>query len=104
MPHCGITETLSDDESVRVVHVVLLGDMQENSKNGKNILKLSEMGYCEKIAGFPTVRNDFFSDQSIDHILYSRKAFELFKPVSFALDGNLLGEVSDHSMLVAISA
>ena len=91
-------ETFKDD------FVILLGDLQENSKNGKNILKLSEMGYCEKVAGFPTVRNDFFCEQSIDHIFYSRKAFELFKPSSFALDGNLLGEVSDHSMLIAISA
>ena len=91
-------ETVKDD------FVILLGDLQENSKNGNNILKLSKMGYCEKIAGFPTVCNDFFSEQSIDHILYSRRAFELFKPSSFALDGNLLGEVSDHSMLVAISA
>lgn len=85
--------------------VVILGDFQENSKkDGKKIYKLTEMGYCEKVTGFPTVRNEFFSEQSIDHIFYSKKAFEVFKPSSFALDGNLLGDVSDHSMLVAISA
>lgn len=84
--------------------LLICGDLQE-SNTGKHIQKLAEMGFKEKNGGFfPTVRNEFFTEQCIDHFLYNEKAWEKFYPVSMEHDANLLDELSDHVLLAATSA
>ena len=86
--------------------LLICGDMQEGSKTGAHIKKLMDLEFKEKNGGFfPTVRNDFFEvEQNIDHFFYNSKAWELYYPVSFECDANLLDELSDHILLAAISA
>lgn len=86
--------------------LLILGDMQEGTKNGPHIKKLNELGFKEKNGGFfPTVNNEIFAEeQNIDHFLYSSKAWDAYYPVSFEYDGNLLDELSDHVLLAAVSA
>ena len=83
--------------------MVALGDFQESS-DSSHIKALGEMGYKEVTAGFPTVHNNFFDVKNIDHILLSKKAWDDFKPVGFTLDGNVIDEISDHSLLAIMSA
>ncbi len=42
MPPCGITKTLSDAESVRVVHHEHLGVLEDDEYRGKNLIKLND--------------------------------------------------------------
>lgn len=86
--------------------LLILGDMQENSKTGEHIKKLFDMGFKEKNGGcfFPTVREGVFTEQNIDHFIYNEKAWNDFCPISMEYDGNLLDELSDHILLAAVSA
>ena len=84
--------------------MIALGDFQESS-DSIHLKTLEEKGYKEAVAGFPTVRNDFFDEYSnIDHILLSAGACAEFKTAEFVLDGDLIDELSDHSLLAIISA
>ncbi|MCR5205976.1 MAG: hypothetical protein K6E47_13110 [Lachnospiraceae bacterium] len=96
-------EVISEAVSQRGERVILLGDFQESSE-GVNMQTLNEMGYKEVATGFPTVKNDFFKEWNIDHILFSQKAWSEFNPSGFTLDGDLIGELSDHCLLAVMSA
>ncbi len=97
------SEIMSELTSQKDARMVALGDFQESS-DSSHIKALGEMGYKEVTAGFPTVHNNFFDEKNIDHILLSKKAWDDFNPVGFALDGNVIDEISDHSLLVIMPA
>ena len=79
--------------------------MQEGSHKGSHIKKLNEIGFREKNGGFfPTVKNDYFEERSIDHFLYNPAAWEKYYPLCLEYDGNLLDVLSDHVLLAAVSA
>lgn len=86
--------------------LLICGDMQEGSKTGLHIKKLTDMGFKEKNGGFfPTVQNEIFeAEQNIDHFLYNPRAWNNFYPLFLEYDGNLLNELSDHILLAATSA
>lgn len=85
--------------------LLLCGDMQEGSHKGSHIKKLTEFGFREKNGGFfPTVKNDYFEERSIDHFLYNPAAWEKYYPLCLEYDGNLLDVLSDHVLLAAVSA
>ena len=96
-------EIISEAKLQSAGRVIILGDFQESSE-GIHIKELNEMGYKEMTTGFPTVRNNFFKEWNIDHIIFSKKAWEDFNPSGFVLDGDLIDEISDHCLLVAMSA
>ncbi len=96
-------EILSEAWAQKDDSVIILGDFQESSK-GSHIRELTEMGYIEIKTGLPTVRNCFFKQWNIDHILFSKKAWNDFYPISMDYDGNLLDELSDHILLAAVTA
>ena len=83
--------------------IIALGDFQESSESS-HIKKLKELGYKEVAADFPTVRNDFFNEKNIDHILFSTEAWDKFKPTGISLDGDLIDDISDHCLLAIMSA
>lgn len=83
--------------------VIVLGDFQESSEES-HVKELYNVGYREVNKGFPTIRNDFFTERNIDHILFSNAAWDDFNPVGFALDGDLIDELSDHCLLAVMSA
>ena len=93
-------ETVREATKIKDEQVVILGDFQESSE-GEHIKELFSLGYVEKVKNIPTVRGDFFAEQCIDHIIYSKSAWDIIGPKSYALSGGLLDEISDHSMLVA---
>lgn len=95
-----VMEELAKQKDSRII---TLGDFQESS-DSSHIKELKELGYKEATAGLPTVRNDFFAEKNIDHILLSARAWDEFKPAGFALDGDLIDEISDHCLLVIMSA
>lgn len=97
------SEIMSELTSQKDARMVALGDFQESS-DSSHIKALGEMGYKEVTAGFPTVHDNFFDEKNIDHILLSKKAWDDFNPVGFALDGNVIDEISDHSLLVIMPA
>lgn len=78
--------------------VIVMGDLQETSQNGKNIKKLvNEFGYKEVIAGnYAPVET--FDYQTIDHILFSEKAMQLLNPNSYEIDTASFA-ISDHPMI-----
>lgn len=95
---------LAEAERCRHDPLIICGDMQESS-TGKHIQKLTEMGFKEKNGSFfPTVRNEIFTEQCIDHLLYNEKAWKICYPVSIEHDANLLDVLSDHVLLAATSA
>lgn len=83
--------------------IIALGDFQESSE-ASHIKELKEFGYKEAVAGFSTVRNDFFAEKNIDHILLSTRAWEEYKPAGFALVGDFIDEISDHCLLAIMPA
>lgn len=81
------------------IPLLILGDMQESSQD-IHIRQLLKLGFKEKNPDyFPTTRG--FSENRIDHMLYSREAWNdpAFYPVSMDFDGNLLDTLSDHVLL-----
>ena len=91
------SEIMSELTSQKDARMVALGDFQESS-DSSHIKALGEMGYKEVTAGFPTAHNN------IDHIFLSKKAWDDFNPVGFALDANVIDAISDHSLLVIMPA
>lgn len=86
--------------------IILLGDTQENS-SGTHMSELVELGLIEAVKSIPTVKNDFFAEQKIDHILMNSVALEMLgkKDVEGKVRLSLAFEdidISDHSMLVAM--
>ena len=96
-------ELLTEAKNQSKERVVILGDLQESSE-GSHVKDLISMGYRELILGCPTVRNEIFAEKSIDHILFSEKAWADFNPAGFAMDGDLVNEISDHCLLAVMSA
>lgn len=81
--------------------VLIGGDLQESSK-GTNVVELMAMGYKRPGEFADTVCNNFFSEKQIDHLLFSESANEYFKP-TIVIDNALVGTLSDHGMLYAVS-
>ncbi len=82
--------------------LLICGDLQEDTKTGIHIKKLVDLGFFEKNGGFlPTVRNDFFEAQNLDHFFFNQAAWQSIHPVSLEYDPTLLDLVSDHILLAA---
>lgn len=96
-------EILAEAKSQSEGRVIILGDFQESSE-GSHIKELNSMGYKETALGFPAVRNEFFKEWNIDHIFFSKMTWDELNPLEFALDGDLVDELSDHCLLAAMSA
>lgn len=97
------SDVMTELSKQRDSRIIALGDFQESSESS-HIKKLKELGYKEVAADFPTVRNDFFHEKNIDHILFSTEAWDKFKPTGISLDGDLIDDISDHCLLAIMSA
>lgn len=80
--------------------------IQEYSSAKKYLQELAEVFGGEYLVLAPS---DFSLDEHprsllIDHIFFSKKAWEDFNPSGFVLDGDLMDEISDHCLLVTMSA
>ena len=85
-------------------NVIFAGDMQE-SKSSSNLNKLMEDGYIVSGAsGTKTVRNSFFNEACIDHIILSPNARAAFgKDTEIIYDNSGVGKYSDHTLLCLCS-
>lgn len=85
-------------------NVIFAGDMQE-SKSASNLNKLMEDGYIVSGAsGTKTVRNNFFNETCIDHIILSPNARAAFgKDTEIIYDNSGVGKYSDHTLLCLCS-
>lgn len=85
-------------------NVIFAGDMQE-SKSASNLNKLMEDGYIVSgVSGTKTVRNNFFNETCIDHIILSPNARVAFgKDTEIIYDNSGVGKYSDHTLLCLCS-
>ena len=94
---------LKEAENHKADNVVIAGDLQEK-KTAPHICQLSHMGYMMAGTRQATVCNTFFTEDHIDHIMFSPNAYKLMQPVSVMTDNSEFGNWSDHVLVFAACA
>lgn len=89
---------ISEAEEYKDEKFIICGDMQE-SINGPHISLLKAWGYHEITKGMPTIYNNAFRSECIDHIFFSESAKEVFQPGEVVADTMQVGVLSDHALL-----
>lgn len=83
-------------------NVIIAGDLQEN-KEGVHIKEIISKGYIMADTCQVTINNNFFSEDHIDHIIFSRGAYDELNPAVF-VDDSKIGNLSDHALVYATCA
>ena len=91
---------LTEARKHKAENTIIAGDFQER-KTAIHIRKISQMGYMMAGTRQATVNNLFFTDNHIDHIIFSPSAYKKMKPIGIMVDNSEVGNLSDHAMVYA---
>ncbi len=89
---------ISEAEKYKDEKFIICGDMQEGV-SGPHVSLLKALGYHEITKGMPTIYNNAFRSECIDHIFFSESAKEVFQPGEVLVDTMQVGVLSDHALL-----
>lgn len=89
---------ISEAEKYKDEKFIICGDMQEGV-SGPHVSLLKALGYHEITKGVPTIYNNAFRSECIDHIFFSESAMNVFQPGEVVADASQVGVLSDHALL-----